>query len=70
MKLYRNDLESGYVILTDYKVGPGISKSMPELRRAIFDAMQILQADGTEKRLMVKYDVDPKLQRPTAIFTK
>ena len=58
------------MILTDYKVGPGISKSMPELRQAVFDAMQILQADGTEKRLMVKYDVDPKLQRPTAIFTK
>jgi polar amino acid transport system substrate-binding protein len=70
VKLYQNDLESGYVILTDYKVGPGISKSMPELRRAIFDAMQILQADGTEKQLMVKYDVDPELQRPVEIFTK
>jgi polar amino acid transport system substrate-binding protein len=70
VKLYRNDLESGYVILTDYKVGPGISKSMPELRRAIFDAMQILQADGTEKQLMVKYDVDPELQRPVGMFTK
>ena len=35
VKLYPNDLESGYVILTDYKVGPGISKSLPELRRAI-----------------------------------
>jgi polar amino acid transport system substrate-binding protein len=70
VKLYQNDLESGYVILTDYKVGPGISKSMPELRRAIFDAMQILQADGTEKQLLVKYDVDPELQRPVEIFTK
>ena len=70
VKLYQNDLESGYVILTDYKVGPGISKSMPELRRAIFDAMQILQAYGTEKQLMVKYDVDPELQRPVEIFTK
>jgi polar amino acid transport system substrate-binding protein len=70
VKLYQNDLESGYVILTDYKVGPGISKSMPELRRAIFDAMQILQAHGTEKQLMVKYDVDPELQRPVEIFTK
>jgi polar amino acid transport system substrate-binding protein len=70
VKLYQDDLESGYVILTDYKVGPGISKSMPELRRAIFDAMQILQADGTEKQLMVKYDVDPELERPVEIFTK
>jgi polar amino acid transport system substrate-binding protein len=70
VKLYPNDLESGYVILTDYKVGPGISKLMPELRQAVFDAMHILQADGTEKQLMVKYDVDPELQRPAEIFTK
>ena len=32
--------------------------------------MQILQADGTEKQLMVKYDVDPELQRPVEMFTK
>jgi polar amino acid transport system substrate-binding protein len=70
IKLYSNDLESGYVIVTDYKVGPGISKSMPALRQAVFDAMQVLQADGTEKQLMLKYDVDPELQRPVEMFTK
>ena len=70
IKLNPNDLESGYTILTNYKVGPGISKSMPELRQAVFDAMQILQADGTQKKLMVKYDVDPELQRPVEMFTK
>jgi polar amino acid transport system substrate-binding protein len=68
--LYPNDLESGYVILTDYKVGPGIGKSLPELRQAIFNAMQILQADGTQKTLMVKYGIDPELQRPVEMFTK
>ena len=70
IKLYPNDLESGYVILTDYKVGPGISKSMPELRQAIFEAMQIVQADGTQKTLMAKYGVDPELQRPVEMHTK
>jgi polar amino acid transport system substrate-binding protein len=69
IKLYPNDLESGYVILTDYKVGPGISKAMPELRQAIFDAMQILQADGTQTAAMVKYGVDPELQRPVEMHT-
>ena len=68
--LYPDELESGYVILTDYKVGPGISKSMPELRQALFDAMQTLQADGTQKALMTKYHVDPELQRPVEMFTK
>jgi polar amino acid transport system substrate-binding protein len=70
IKLHPSELESGYVIVTDYKVGPGINKSMPELRQALFDAMQILEADGTLKTLMVKYEVDPGLQRPVEMFTK
>jgi len=70
IKLYPNDLESGFMILTDYKVGPGISKSLPELRQAIFDAMQILQADGTQRTAMAKYGVDPELQRPVEMHMK
>jgi polar amino acid transport system substrate-binding protein len=70
IKQYPDELQSGYMILTDYNVGPGISKSMPELRQAIFDAMSILQADGTQKELMVKYDVDPVLLRPVTMRTK
>jgi len=70
IKQYPNDLESAYMIPTDYKVGPGISKSLPELRQAIFDAMQIVQADGTQKELMVKYGVDPELQRPVEMHTE
>jgi polar amino acid transport system substrate-binding protein len=70
IKLHPNELESGYVIVTDYKVGPGINKSMPELRQALFDAMQILEADGTLKSQMVKYEVDPELQRPVEMWTK
>ena len=58
------------MILTDYKVGPGIRKSVPELRQAIFEAMQIVQADGTQKTLMAKYGVDPELQRPVEMHTK
>jgi polar amino acid transport system substrate-binding protein len=70
IKLHPNELESGYVILTDYKVGPGINKSLAELRQALFDAMQIVEADGTLKTLMVKYEVDPALQRPVEMWTK
>ena len=65
-----NELERGYMMLTDYKVGPGISKSMPELRQAVFDSLQIIQAEGTMKKLMVKYNVDPTLQRPVETWTK
>jgi polar amino acid transport system substrate-binding protein len=69
IKLYPNELESAYTILTNYKVGPGISKSLPELRQGIFDAMQILQANGTQRALMEKYGVDPELQRPVEVHT-
>jgi polar amino acid transport system substrate-binding protein len=69
IKLYPNELESAYTIPTNYKVGPGISKSLPELRQAVFDAMQVLQADGTQKALMEKYGVDPELQRPVEMHT-
>lgn len=69
IKLYPNELESAYTILTNYKVGPGISKSLPELRQGVFDAMQILQADGTQKALMEKYGIDPELQRPVEVHT-
>jgi polar amino acid transport system substrate-binding protein len=65
-----NELERGYMILTNYEVGPGISKSMPELRQAVFDALQIIQAEGTMKKLMIKYNVDPGLRRPVEMWTK
>ena len=65
-----NELERGYMMLTDYKVGPGISKNMPELRQAMFDALQVIQAEGTMKKLMVKYNVEPTLERPVEMWTK
>jgi len=67
---YPDELESGYKIVTNYSVGPGITKSLPELRQAVFDAMQIIEADGTLKKLMVKYNVDVDLQRPVEMHTK
>src|SRR5271170_350689 len=63
-----NELERGYMMLTDYKVGPGIAKSMPELRQAVFDALQIIQTEGTMKKLMIKYNVDPTLERPVEMW--
>jgi polar amino acid transport system substrate-binding protein len=65
-----NELERGYMTLTDYKVGPGVSKSMPELRQAVFDSLQIIQAEGTMKKLMIKYNIDPSLQRSVEMWTK
>jgi hypothetical protein len=43
---------------------------MPELRQAVFDSLQAIQSEGTMKKLMIKYNVDPTLQRPVQMFTK
>jgi hypothetical protein len=43
---------------------------MPELRQSVFDSLQIIQAEDTMKKLMIKYNVDPTLQRPVEIWTK
>jgi polar amino acid transport system substrate-binding protein len=65
-----NEFERAYSILTNYKVGPGIRKDLPELRQAIFDALTILQQDGTQKELMLKYNMDPELARPVELHTE
>ena len=65
-----NDIDLAFTITTQFKVAVGINKSLPALRGAIFDAMKILQADGTQKALMAKYSIDPSLQIPTEVLTK
>ncbi len=70
VNLSPNDFERAFTIVTNFKIGPGISKKLPELRRAIFESLKILQADGTQKALMAKYNFDPSLQLPVEMFTK
>ena len=65
-----NDIQIGYTITTQFKVAVGINKAETVLRQAIFDAMQILQADGTQRALMERYHIDPSLQIPTEILTQ
>jgi polar amino acid transport system substrate-binding protein len=65
-----NEFERGYTIRTDFTVGPGVRKDLPELRQAIFDALTILQQNGTQKELMVKYNIDPSLALPVTVRTE
>jgi polar amino acid transport system substrate-binding protein len=56
--------------LTDYKVGVAVAKSNPELTKAVFDALKILKADGTEEAVYKKYNFDIKQALPAEILTK
>ena len=65
-----NDIDLAYTIPTQFKVAVGVNKAEAELRQAVFDAMQVIQSDGTQKAIMEKYGIDPTLQIPTEILTQ
>ena len=64
------DFTLAFTIRTDFKVGPGIAKTEPELREGVAAALQQLQADGTVASLMAKYGVQASLMLPVESFTK
>jgi polar amino acid transport system substrate-binding protein len=59
-----NDFERAFTIKTDFKIGPGINKSMPELVKAVADTVKLLQANGTMQDLLKKYGFDLELMLP------
>ncbi len=64
------EFAQAFLIRTDFKVGPGISRTVTGLQPALLDALRQLQADGTIKRLMIEYGVDSSLMLPVEGFTK
>ena len=63
-------LELGLKIETGFKAGVGVNKSEPDLTKAIYEALQVLQANGTEKALAAKYKADPNLEVPAEVRTE
>lgn len=70
VKTNGEEFAQAFLIKTDYKVGPGVTRTFPGLQPAIFDAMKQLQADGTIVSIMTKYGVDPSLMIPVEGFAK
>lgn len=64
------EFAQAFSIKTNYKVGPGITRTFAGLPPAIADALRQIQADGTMTMLMVKYGVDPSLMLPVEEFTQ
>jgi polar amino acid transport system substrate-binding protein len=64
------EFAQAFLIKTDFKVGPGITRTFSGLQPAIADALQQIQDDGTMKALMVKYGVDPSLMLPVQGLTQ
>lgn len=64
VSLNPNDFERAFTIKTDFKIGPGINKSMPDLVQAVADTVKLLQANGTMQDLLKKYGFDLSLMLP------
>jgi polar amino acid transport system substrate-binding protein len=62
--------ERGFMIVTNYKVGVGLTKGNKDLAQAILDGLLTMKADGTDKALFAKYEVDYSLARNNEILTK
>jgi polar amino acid transport system substrate-binding protein len=60
--------ERGFKIMSGFKIGPGIKKGNDDLRNAIYDAMQVLHDNGTEKEILDTYKVDPTLMMPISVL--
>ena len=57
-------LEVGFFIQSDLRVGAAVNRGEPMLTQAIADAMKIEQETGKEKAILVKYGIDPALDLP------
>lgn len=59
-----------YLMLTGITIGAGVKNDSPDLLRAIYDGLQVVQADGKQAEIMKKYNVDPAIMVPAEIKTK
>jgi polar amino acid transport system substrate-binding protein len=62
--------QRAYKILTGFNIGAAVKKGNKDLLQAIYDGMQIMQANGTQKMIFTKYHLDPDLALPATIKTE
>ena len=63
-------LEMGFKIKTGIKVGVGVNKQEKELANAIIDGLKAIRANGTEKAIYEKYNIDYSLALPITLLTE
>jgi polar amino acid transport system substrate-binding protein len=59
--------ERGFKVISDFKIGVAMKKGNEDLLKALADALTVLQADGTQKKIYEQYKLDPALMQPIAI---
>jgi len=59
-----------FAYANDLKTGIGIHKGDKDLARAVDDALTVMHANGTDKALFKKYEIDPSLILAPQIMTQ
>jgi polar amino acid transport system substrate-binding protein len=62
--------QRGFKVLSGMKIGVGIKKGNDDLIAAVSDGLKAMQANQTQKKIFVKYGVDPTLEAPTTLLTQ
>ncbi|PYO57297.1 MAG: ABC transporter substrate-binding protein, partial [Candidatus Rokuibacteriota bacterium] len=62
--------ERGFKILTGFRIGAAVKKGNEDLLKAIYDGIQAIQTEGTQKKLLESNGVDPTLQVTAEILRK
>jgi polar amino acid transport system substrate-binding protein len=62
--------ERGFKILSGFRIGAAVKKGNEDLLKAIYDGIQTIQSEGTQKKLLESNGVDPTLQVTAEILRK
>jgi polar amino acid transport system substrate-binding protein len=59
--------ERAFAIMSGFTIGAAVKNDNDDLLKAIYDGLKVLQDNGKQKEIFVKYNVDPSLMVPTEI---
>ena len=59
-----------YAYSSGVKVGIGVRKGDTDMERALYDAIKLIQADGTDKKIYQAFGLSPAMAEPTQILTQ
>jgi polar amino acid transport system substrate-binding protein len=59
-----------YTYSSGLKVGVGVRKGDTDMEHALYDAIKIIQADGSDKKIYEAFGLSPALAEPTQIVTQ
>ena len=60
--------EIAFSIRSDMRIGVGVRKGRADLEAALQQAIQLLQADGTQRSVLLKYGLEPTLQQSPEVL--